>query len=343
MAYLFKQKKSAFWWVEWRDPSTGKKIRQSTKLTDIFRARKLCAELRYKESQIPTPNDKEHWDHWVERFFEERYGQRKLRAQIAWRTLRLFWDELQITSSRQVTRDHATDYLLWRSKPNKSIGKYHAGRNTSILEIKFMSIILDEAVRKGFATHNPWLKLNLHREHQKVKPEYTRPALAKILWNIRHEPEPKRQFFLMSFLISRYHGCRLSETHFNPQTQIDLSVPNPTISFLAKGSRVHTVNLHPKLLRRFRRMIEAGRTETYTPPKSPAKEWFNYLTRIGIKKEFPGACFHSLRVTAATTLARKGVDEKKAMRYIGHASTTIHRSYVRLKPDDLVDCSNAIS
>jgi integrase len=111
---------------------------------------------------------------------------------------------------------------------------------------------------------------------------------------------------------------------------------------MAKGHRLHTIFLHPKLVRRFRRMIAEGRTETYEPPASPAKEWFLFLTRAGIKKKYPGACFHSLRVTAATTLARKGISEKKAMDYIGHASTTIHRSYVRLKPEDLSVCADAL-
>jgi integrase len=95
-------------------------------------------------------------------------------------------------------------------------------------------------------------------------------------------------------------------------------------------------------VRRFRHLIARGATETYAPPKSPAKEWFNFLTRAGIKDLHPGACFHSLRVTAATTFARKGIPEKKAMDYIGHASTTIHRSYVRLKPEDLSVCADAL-
>lgn len=341
MASLYKQKKSSFWWVQYRDQATGKITRKSTKLKDFVRARKLCIEYTLKETELAASKPSELWDRWVEGVLEDRYGENKLRAQCAWRMLQMFLVEQGITAPRQVMREHASQYISWRSQPNKSIRKYRAGRNTIVLEIKFMSVILDEAVRRGYAVYNPWLKLKLHRHAPKVKPEYPRSALAKILWSIRQEPEPKRRFFLVSFLIARYHGCRLAETHFNPRERISPGQP-PTITFLAKGHRDHTVYLHPKLVRRFRRMLAEGRTETYTPLKSPAKEWFQFLTRVGIKKEFPGACFHSLRVTAAATLARKGISEKKAMDYIGHASTTIHRSYVRLKPDDLSVCAAAL-
>lgn len=341
MASLFKQQKSKFWWIKFRNSTTGKTERVSTKLTDLVRANRLCAEYTFKESQLNAASPSELWDRWVPGFFEERYGSNKLRAECAWRVLRMFLTEHDLTAPRQVLREHATQYLAWRAKPNKSKGKYKAGRNTAILEIKFLSILLDEAQRRGYCVFNPWLKLKLHRDRQNQKPEYPRTALAKILKHIRHEPEPKRSFFLNSFLIARYHGCRLSETYFNPLVAVQFS-DRPTISFHAKGDRTHTVFLHPKLVRRFRRMRAQGRTETYPPVKSPAKEWFNFLTRIGIKKEYPGACFHSLRVTAATTLARKGIPEKKAMDYIGHASTTVHRSYVRLKPEDLAVCAAAL-
>ena len=343
MASLYKQKKSAFWWIKYRDPVNNTIVRKSTKLKELVRAQRLCADYTHKESQMLEATPNELWDRWVSGFFQRRYKDNKLRAECAWRMLRMFLHEHGLFAPRQVLRDHATQYLNWRAMPNKSQAKYRAGLNTTILEIKFMSIILDEAVRNGYALYNPWLKLNLHRDHQKVKPEYPRAALAQILWAIRKEPRHKRRFFLYSFLIARYHGCRLSETHFNPKTQVDnIDGPHPTITFLAKGKRLHTVYLHPKLVRRFRRMVAEGRTETFTPPASPAKEWFLFLTRCGIKKKYPGACFHSLRVTAATTLARAGVSEKKAMDYIGHASTTVHRSYVRLNAD-LSVCADALA
>jgi hypothetical protein len=340
MASIYLRNK--FYWIKYRNPATGIIERKSTKLTELVRARKLCAEYTFRESRLTAATPAEAWDRWVENFLEERYGSKKLRAQCAWRMLRMFFHEHELFAPRQVLREHANLYVAWRGKPNKSKAKYRAGRNTVILEIKFGSILLDEAVHRGHCEFNPWLKLKLHRERPKQKPEYPRAVLAKILWSIRRESEPRRQFLLNSFLIARYHGCRLSETHLNPMTAVELDGQHPLISFRAKGDQIHTVRLHPRLVRRFRRMQSARQRETYVAPKSPAKEWFNFLTRIGIKKELPGACFHSLRVTVATTFARKDISRKKAMDYLGHASTTVHNSYVRLKPEDLSVCADAL-
>ena len=352
MASIYKRTQkgqaSRYWWICFRDPRDGKIKRESTKLkfdsTDTRRARQLEAEYTYRESQIPNVAPSERWDHWVEGYLDSRYGAGYSRAKGAWRNLRMFLKDRAIVAPRQLLREHCMEYVAWRAKPNKSQGKYRAGANTILLEIKFLSIIMTEAVLRRYAPFNPCRDLHLKRTAGKQKPEYPRPALAKILRAARREPEPRRTFFCHSFLIARYHGVRISETYFNPREAVTF---NPTggaiISLRVKGGKTHTVNLHPKLFRLFRRLHRQGVTETYPRPKSPSKEWFNFLTRIGIKKELPGACFHSLRVTAATTFARKGVSEKKAMSYLSHASTTIHRSYVRLKPDDLTDCTDALN
>lgn len=57
----------------------------------------------------------------------------------------------------------------------------------------------------------------------------------------------------------------------------------------------------------------------------------------------PHLSFHSTRVTVVTRLARAGVQERVAMRYVGHASATIHRIYTRLQVDDLKCCVEVLS
>ena len=43
-----------------------------------------------------------------------------------------------------------------------------------------------------------------------------------------------------------------------------------------------------------------------------------------------------------TKLARAGVSEQKAIRFIGHADHTIHRVYQRLVAEDVADVALAI-
>lgn len=352
MASLYKQRKSSFWWIKFRDPISGETKRESTKFRigigpDTRRAEQLRAAKTLAESKIDSISPNERWVNWVPAFINLRYASQTkslLRYETAWRTLTMFLAEKQIEFPRQFRREHCSEYFTWREKPNKSRGKYKAGHNTALLELKTFAIIMDEAVRREYATANPCLKLGIKRIPGRVKPELPPDIVTMIRSAIQKEPEPLREFFNNSFEIAYYHGIRISETYFNPQERVRFIAPDKaTITFEMKGGKTRALFLHPALMDLFRRLLDEGKIETYAQPSSPSKYWFNFLTRHGIKKKLPGVCFHSLRVTAATKLARAGISEKKAMEYISHASTTVHRSYVRLKPEDLTECSDAIS
>lgn len=348
MASLFERARSPFWWIKFRD-SNGIQ-RQSTGLRigagpDRRRAEQLRAEKTLAESKMTAGSQNERWENWVPDYLHLRYADAaasKLRTSVAWRTIRMFLAEREIYFPRQLTRSHCVEYMAWRQKPNKKCGKYAAGHNTAHLEIKILGLVMAESVLRNYAPFNPCRDLEIKRIRGKEKPELNEKIIAMIEGGIEKEPVRLRTFFRNSFDIARLHGCRLSETFLNPLTDVDMGQSN-RIRFKAKGGRMHTVLLHPGLIPLFTKLRADGATETYPMPKSPAKEWHKFLKRVGVKAILPNACFHSLRVTVASTLARKGVSEKKAMSYLGHASTTVHRSYVRLKPEDLTECSDAIS
>lgn len=350
MASIYERAGSPFWWIKFRDPVTFKVKQTSTKFRvgigpDTRNARELESEYTFRERKILTSSGREAWAIWVPEFLHLRYinsPQSKLRYETAWRTLKMFLAETDITLPRQLKREHCMEYFTWRSKPKKSAGKYAATHNTALLEIKLLALIMDEAVARHIAPFNPCHRLRIKRTKCRLKPEYSAEVLLTIEQAVEKEPEPRRTFLRNSFLIARYHGCRLQETQLNPMRDVSLSDRGGTITFHTKGGKIHTVNLHPKLEPLFRDLIAKRATQTYEPPKSPSKTWFNFLTRHKIKAQTPNACFHSLRVTAATRLARKGVSEKKAMSYIGHASATIHRTYVHFRSEDLADCTAAL-
>jgi hypothetical protein len=349
MASLYQRARSPYWWIKYRD-ANGKIVREATGFRhsgpDTRRAQQLRAERTLVESKTKAGQVAERWENWVADYYSLRYADAPaslLRCSVAWRTLRMFLEEKQVFFPRQLTRSHCVEYMAWRQKPNKSIGKYKAGHNTAHLEIKFLGIIMAEAVLRNYAPFNPCRDLEIKRVRGREKPELTAEAHTLIERQIAKEREPMRTFFRNSYDIARYHGARLSETYLNPMTDVDLNGPHSRIRFKAKGGKMHTVLLHPDLLPLFTRLRNNGAIETYPKPASPAKEWHKFLKRAGVKALLHGACFHSTRVTVASILARSGVSEKKAMAYIGHASTTVYRSYVRLQPDDLRECSAAIS
>jgi hypothetical protein len=285
----------------------------------------------------------EAWDKWVPSFLNERYannGQSRLRYRTAWRTIRMFLADEQILSPRFLTRQHCQGYYEWRKRHDLRRGKYRAGHNTALLEIKTMGLIMKEAVCRGYAPANPCRELGVKRTPGKIKPAISAEEIVTIREAIGKEPEPIRTFLRHSFEIARYQGCRLAETYLNPIRDVDIA--GKRIHFRAKGGKAHVTRLHEKLIPLFTLMLDKGVTETYVRPKSPAKTWFNFLKRIGLKDSNPNLCFHSLRVGVATELARANVHESKAMRFLGHASTTVHRSYQRLRVEDLDEVVDAV-
>lgn len=352
MASLYRRSNSPFWWIKFRDPITGITKRESTghKIgvgPDTRRAEQMRAEKTLAESKMQAVNLDERWEHWIGDYIALRYagaGRTLERYQTAWRTLKMFLTENGITMPRLWRREHCGQYMAWRQKHDKKNGKYRAGHNTALLELKFMRLIMDEAVRREYAPFNPCHGMQIKKVAGKVKPELTVDAIEKIRAAIQTEPEPLRTFFNNSFEISYYHGVRLSETWLNPMKDVQFTAPDRAkVTFKVKRGDLHTVFLHKQLVPLFKQLIEHGCKETYARPRGPSREWFRFLNRHGIKDILPNVCFHSLRVTVATKLARAGVSEKRAMEYINHASTTVHRSYVRLRAEDLEECSDAIS
>ena len=357
MASLYKRPRSPFWWIKCRDTkahstTVGKVIYLSTGFRvgvgpDTRSARQMAAELTLAESKFTTTSPLEPWVNWVPDYLNvyckspatlERYT-------TIWKNLSLFLAEKEIITPRQLTRARCLEYFPWRLKPDKSTGKYRAVHNTAHLEIKILSLIMSEAVRRNFAPFNPVRDLGVKRQRGREKPEFTDEHLAFLTAAIQKEPEPLRSFLNNSFLIARYQGCRMKETHVDPRHDVDITEDGASglIRFRIKGGREHTAPLHPRLIPLFLELRKLGATETYVLPPNPSRKWFDFMKRIGMRKLLPGACFHSLRVTAVTRLARsKTIPESKAMRFIGHASTTVHRQYQRLRTEDLGDCLSAL-
>jgi site-specific recombinase XerD len=353
MASLYQKPNSKFWWINYRDPvdlkvkakSTGFKIGVGA---DTRRAETLAAEFSLRERSIHHNTPTERWELWVMDWLDLRYKSSPntlTRAKAAWRTFKMFLKDKEIQLPRQVTREHCFDYMAWRQKPDVRRGKYKAIHNTALIEVKFFSLIMAEAVMRKYAPFNPVHDLKIKRQPPAhIKPELTPEAVAIIREKIKTEPDNKREFFNNSFEIAFHHGVRITPTHLNPMTDVYVNAEGQwCITFTQKGNVTSTKILHPNLIPLFTKLRADGKTETYPRPKSPSKEWFNFLTRHGLKKLLPHVCFHSTRVTVATTLARSNVPQRIAMEYVDHASTTVHRSYVRLRPQDFSKpCHDAI-
>ena len=338
MASLFERKNSAFWWVKFRDPATGKIERESTKCrigngAHLRRAREIKAEKTRAENQTPVVKDRAAWDGWVEEFLRRHYvtSPKTLnRFLVCWKTLRHYLALREVRYPSQLTYKHAVDYVEWRQNP-RCPGIHKASRITALLEIKLLRILMNEAIRQGMASANPCARLGLKRGPIKEKPEITDDEIATIRQALKTRPE----WMEISFEIAIHQGCRFAETCL-PMTDVD--VAGRHITFHAKGGKVFTTRLHDSLVPMFARFEAEGRERTFEMPVQTGREWTRFFRKIGL----PHLCFHCTRVSVVTRLCRAGVTESQAMRFVGHASETIHRIYQRLRAEDVSACVSAL-
>jgi len=355
MASIYQRARSPFYWIKYK---TAKGLRyESTGLrtdnsTDKRRAEALRLQKSIDELALKPDRKSDGWD-WVLPFLQTRYQSSQLslaRYRQAWTNLRRFLDERKILSPGQLTRKHCFEFVAWRAQPDPAAGKYRAGMNTTLLEIKTLRIVSQEAVEREMITGNPCVKLGLKPARANVKPELSAAHCAAIRAAIPSvENENERSMLARSFEIARHQGCRVSETRLNPLAAVHFNDDGNTITFNAKGNREITTALHPKLVPLFKRLHREKCVETWAPPahyKYPTQwcgnVWHKFLKRLKIGHGFDGVTFHSTRVTVVTEMARANVPENKAQRYVGHASTTVHRIYQRLRHEDVAGATDAI-
>lgn len=336
MASLFKRNGSPNWWISFRDK--GKRKHRSTRFrydigADTRKAREECARLTYEEHKHAAISEDSRFETWVPDFMERRYGGKvrtRERYETAWRNWLLYFDKLGIASPVEITYQHIIGYIKWRRDP-KETGVYKCGRNTAIMEIKFLGLVLQEAIRLGFIVTNLARGLGLTKDKPAVKPEITTDEERRIREELPNWPE----WMQVAFEISMATGCRLRETVLDFR---EIDFQSGIIHFTQKGDRPHSTILPPELVPLFKRLKAKGRKTTLDMPARPSKDWRRFFRSLGM----PHLCFHCCRVTVVTRLARAGVSERLAMRFVGHASSTIHRVYTRLQVDDLQACVEAL-
>jgi integrase len=353
MASLYQRPGTVFWWIKYRDPSTRKIIRETTLYRhgiggDTRKARELEAQRTLAERSSAGNGKRGAFAQWVKPWLDHpaRLSDRtRTRYLECWKMLRLFLDERKVFYPVQLTRAHCFDYLTWRAEHKATQGKYRAGRNTALLELKLLGMIMKEAVHRGHAPANPARELGLKRAPRKLKPELSDADYDYILAHIELEAEPNRTRLKRSLLVARYQGARLNETNVNPMRDVELwqegETPRGSIRLHQKGGKVRVKPLHPRLIPLFAELRAAHAQHTY-PPGMAANLWTKFLERCGLKARLPNVCFHCTRVTVETRLLRARVDKAVRMEYLSHDAGDVNDSYNRFTLEDLRQCHAAL-
>ena len=324
-------------------PKKQKRIHETTPfLLSDPQGRRKALDFAFQKSKAANVDNREggrdRWEKWVEVYLVDRYkAQAKTlnRMVYAWSQWQAFLAEQGLRVPRALDYNAVLGFIEWRTAQVKGSGK-RVSKNTALCDARVMSVIMREAMRRGFAETNHCEKLGIRKDAARQKPEITDAEIAAIRAGLAGEPEWMR----IAWEIALHQGCRLSETSV-ALAAVDLE--RLTITFNAKGRRgvkhVFTTSLHPELVPLMRRLKGEGREVTCVLPQMAAKEWHFFLKQLGLRH----LCFHCTRVTVITKMARAGVPVSQAMAFVGHASETIHRIYQRLATADLSRAVAAVS
>jgi integrase len=275
------------------------------------------------------------WDYWVPKFFERHYATKATldRYEDAWKWVALWLQNNRIHSPRQLTYRLGIEYLDWRTTFKKRTGKI-VGRNTAILELKLLSLVMGEAVRMGHADANPLVSMKIRRDRPPKKPELTDDEILEIQTALNDEPE----WMQVSFAIGLHTGCRLRETRI-PLSCVDFRETKITFPSPKGGEdRAFSIPMPTVLVSLLEKLKAEKRSYTLEFPFQPSRRWQQFF--IKVKKTH--LCFHCLRVTYVNRLRRAGVPREAAMRLVNHASQLVHQIYQREKVDDVMQWRDAV-
>jgi integrase len=339
MAYLYRKDRSPFWYVVYSD-ADKKEVHRSTGLradnpNDTAKARALRAELEAKEHhRMPVVNS-EGWDTWVPKYLERHCetGRTLERYTGNWKWLALWLQTRRVHSPSAITYRNALEYIDWRTTFKKKSGKT-VGRNTAIMELKLLAMIMGEAVRLGHAAANPLVSLKLRKDKSARKPEMTDKEIQVILKALKEEPE----WMQTAFDISLHTGCRLRETRI-PIDCLDFGENKITFPAPKGGEdRAFSIPMPSALRPLLGRIRKAKKKFTLEFPFQPSRRWQQFFIKI----KLPHLCFHCLRVTYVNRLRRAGVPREAAMRLVNHASDLVHQIYQREKVEDVAQWRDAV-
>lgn len=343
------------WFVAYTCPKRRKRVFESTgyRVDAIDSKLQAYAWAREKSQSgiaVGLPSNHERWDAWAESWLRGRYRNRTktLTSYIgAWKHLSFFLNEQQIFLPRQLTYQSVVDFVHWREQQIKKRSKKKVSRNTALHNVKVLSRLMREAVRRGWAQGNPCLKLSEDVPPDDIpdKPEFTDDDITKVRAELARRAKLGRpsNWMPIAFEIALHQGCRLSACQI-PMSRIDFD--RWTVTLHEKGNKDFTVPVHPNLRPMLLRLRDEGRTETCVIPRFASRIFSRVLREIDSDLSHVAGqahhSFHSTRVTVITRMARADIPEQKAMRYVHHGSWAVHRLYTKLKPADVAGVHDAL-
>lgn len=342
MASLYHKGDDARIWLRYRDAAgkwRGKvtsyrwgnagEVRQATLLAQ--KASEREAEMHHSPA-----GESSRLTDWVTVWLRAKYGDSQATTPAVynrrWRVIMRYLAAAGIHSAGQIRREFIDDYLAWRLKT--------AGRNTAIADIKFMSMIMGEAVKRGHIAANPLAKPGLRKTPAKEKLVWSNEDIGKAAVHLeKHESHWMQTVFYMGL----YQACRLR----NCAVPLDRIRPDLGLiqypGIIVKGGEAFSQPIDARFKPILKLLMERARKLGLKTLCEIPWDATIRLRRTFDRAGLPDHSHHGLRVTWITRACEAGVPEGQAMAFCHHASREVHRVYKKLSAIEIAHVPAAVS
>lgn len=330
MAYITQSAKSSFWVLRFRDLEKGSWRERSTRCRiddpkQTRAAQRMAEEASALEAKV-APDGSGDFAAWALDYIRRHYTREasRKRYEAAWMRV-LEWARLRsIRHPAHIRYEHATDFLDWRMAQG-------ASKNTARLELKFLSFILQEALRRELIQKNPIALAKVPRTPTKAKPDLASADFKKA--RAAFTARSSAPWMLTAFEICAHLGCRFRESELaREDVDFEQGIVWLTDSKrdLSDPRKRYSVPLPAPLAEHLAAVFR--KRDRTTPPLGNSGEHNRQFNKT--LKAACGATSHSLRVAFITRCHRAGLSESQAMRLVNHSTRLVHAIYSRLSVED---------
>lgn len=326
MASLRKLARSPFWYIRYRDVETGRWRDECLKLRcddeKQTRAARREAIRRSSEEGMIAPTRGEEFAVWVPAYIAGHYTNphSKKRYEHAWERLDEWLRARKIRHPRELKYQHSGEYMADRQSEG-------ASHNTSRMEVKFLSFLMSEAIRREYADRNAISLTRITMAPPKEKKDLTDADIQAARAAFKDQaPWMGRVFEILIHI-----GCRFAEA----------SIPWERVDFEASTILIEDSKRKPGDPKKMFLAPMSGQLGAYLKPLAKPGEStvptltgeMNFRFNYHLKKAC-GATSHSCRVSFISRCHRAGLSETEAMRLVNHSTRMVHRLYSRMSIED---------
>ena len=381
MAFLFKRERSQYWHAGWKDEK-GKRINRSTKLPakanrrreaqkiadqfeDTSRRLRTAVQVRQVITDLHQQITGEEIlsksvENYAEMFLATKVGETSEATLKSYKTnLRDFMDWLGERRSEDLNDIRSTDIASYRNNLLVRVSQ-----STATNKIKSLRAMFTAAKQEGLCLQDPTANLKLKRKSDNDGNIQRRPFALEELKLIREEATGEWESMI---LFGLYTGQRLGDLATLRWNHIDLQREELRLQTNKTGRSV-TIPLAAPLLNYLvtkavtpddpNAFLHPELAEAYAKSSSTVSNQFTaLLVQCGLRKsashssknkgrntkrEKSTLSFHSLRVTAVTMLHEAGVPAATVEEWVGHDSTEVHQTYIKIGRESLEKASSSL-